>query len=111
MAPSTAGGGSGLVWSNQARAGAASERHARTARGGEGGARDRDRNRGGGDGEGSSGGGDGEGGSGGDDRSGGRRRTLRLMRHAAPKAGAPPPPPRHPYTRQEGDTSQVEEAS
>ena len=102
MAPSTAGGGSGLVWSNQARAGAASERHARTARGGEGGARDRDRNRGGGDGEGS---------SGGDDRSGGRRRTLPLMRHAAPKVEAPPPPPRHPYTRQEGDTSQVEEAS
>ena len=33
------------------------------------------------------------------------------MRHAAPKAEAPPPPPRHPYTRQEGDTSQVEEAS
>ena len=102
MAPSTAGGGSGLVWSNQARAGAASERHARTARGGEGGDRDRDRNRGGGDGEGS---------SGGDGRSGGRRRTLPLMRHAAPKADAPPPPPRHPYTRQEGDTSQVEEAS
>ena len=101
MAPSTAGGGSGLVWSNQARAGAASERHARTARGGEGGDRDRDRNRGGGGGEGS---------SGGDDRSGGRRRTLRLMRHAAPTAEAPPPPPRHPYTRQEGDTSQVDEA-
>ena len=31
------------------------------------------------------------------------------MRHAAPTAEAPPPP-RHPYTRQEGDTSQVDQA-
>ena len=98
-APSTAGGGGGLVWSNQARAAAASERHARTARGGEG--DDRDRDRGVGGGEGSSG----EGGEG-----GGGRRALRLMRHAPPMAEAPPPP-RHPYTRQEGDTSQVDEAS